>query len=57
MTPDNCPYLGPGRHRNLFYNTGHGHIGWTMSNGSARVVADLLAGRPAPIEMTGLGMR
>ena len=36
MTPDNLPILGRKRHRNLFYNTGHGHIGWTMSHGSAR---------------------
>lgn len=57
MTPDNCPYIGRGRHRNLYYNTGHGHIGWTMSNGSARIVADLIAEKPSAIEMTGLGIR
>ena len=45
MTPDNLPILGRKRHRNLFYNTGHGHIGWTMSHGTARLVADLVAGR------------
>jgi len=57
MTPDNCPYIGRGRHDNLFYNTGHGHIGWTMSNGSARIVADMIGGRAPAIEMTGLGIR
>lgn len=57
MTPDNCPYIGRGRQENLYYNTGHGHIGWTMSNGSARIVADLIAGREPAIEMTGLGVR
>jgi D-amino-acid dehydrogenase len=57
MTPDNCPYIGRGRQDNLYYNTGHGHIGWTMSNGSARIVADMIAGRPPAIEMTGLGVR
>ncbi len=41
MTPDNCPYIGRGGQDNLYYNTGHGQIGWTMSNGSARIVAVL----------------
>ncbi len=45
MTPDNLPILGRKRHRNLFYNTGHGHIGWTMSHGTARLVADLVGGK------------
>ncbi len=45
MTPDNLPILGRKRHRNLYYNTGHGHIGWTMSHGTARIVADLVSGR------------
>ena len=57
MTPDNCPYIGRGRQDNLYYNTGHGHIGWTMSNGSARIVADMIAGRCPAIDMTGLGVR
>jgi D-amino-acid dehydrogenase len=52
MTPDNLPVLGRKRHRNLWFNTGHGHIGWTMSHGTARITADLIGGRaPAiPIE-------
>jgi D-amino-acid dehydrogenase len=52
MTPDNLPVLGRRRHRNLWFNTGHGHIGWTMSHGTARMTADLIAGRtPAvPVE-------
>ncbi|MCP5152890.1 MAG: D-amino acid dehydrogenase [Ectothiorhodospiraceae bacterium] len=57
MTPDNCPFIGRGIHHNLYLNTGHGHIGWTMSNGSARIVADLIAGRAPAIDMSGLGMR
>lgn len=53
MTPDGPPILGAGRHDNLYFNTGHGHVGWTMACGSARVVSDLLEGRrpdldPAP---------
>jgi D-amino-acid dehydrogenase len=45
MTPTNLPIIGRKRHRNLFYDTGHGHIGWTMAHGSGRIVADLVAGR------------
>ena len=54
MTPDNLPIIGRKRHRNLWYNTGHGHIGWTMSHGSARLVTDLIAGRTTPIPVDGL---
>jgi D-amino-acid dehydrogenase len=52
MTPTNLPIIGRRKHRNLYYNTGHGHIGWTMSHGSARIVSDVIAGRtPAlPLE-------
>jgi D-amino-acid dehydrogenase len=54
MTPEGTPIFGRGAHRNLYYNTGHGHIGWTMSCGSARVTADLIAGRKAAIDLTGM---
>jgi D-amino-acid dehydrogenase len=54
MTPSNLPFLGRHRFRNLFLNTGHGHIGWTMSHGSARITADLIAGRTPAIPMDGL---
>ena len=43
MTPDGPPILGLGRHRNLFLNCGHGHMGWTMACGTARIVADLMS--------------
>ncbi|MEM7284202.1 MAG: FAD-dependent oxidoreductase [Pseudomonadota bacterium] len=36
MTPEGTPILGKGRHDNLIYNTGHGHMGWTMACGTAR---------------------
>lgn len=54
MTPNNLPCLGKKKYDNLFLNTGHGHIGWTMSHGSARIVADQIAGRPPAICMDGL---
>ncbi len=49
MTPSNLPILGRSRYPNLFLNTGHGHIGWTMSHGTARITADLIAGRAPAI--------
>jgi D-amino-acid dehydrogenase len=57
MTPDGPPVLGRGRHSNLFFNTGHGHMGWTMACGSSRAVADLIAGREPEIDVTGMGYR
>jgi D-amino-acid dehydrogenase len=57
MTPDGPPVLGAGRHRNLFLNAGHGHMGWTMAFGTARIVADLVAGRKPDLDLDGLGPR
>jgi D-amino-acid dehydrogenase len=54
MTPDGPPILGTGRHRNLYFNTGHGSTGWTMACGSGRVTADLVAGRDPDIDLDGL---
>ncbi len=57
MTPEGTPILGYARYRNLLLNTGHGHIGWTMSCGSARVTADIAAGRAPDIDLEGLTYR
>ena len=54
MTPENTPILGKSRHRNLFFNTGHGHMGWTMACGTASVVADIMVGRTPAIDITGM---
>ena len=54
MTPTNLPLVGRRRFKNLVLNCGHGHIGWTMSHGSARIAADLIAGRKPAISMDGL---
>ncbi|NNU80314.1 D-amino acid dehydrogenase [Halovulum dunhuangense] len=54
MTPDGTPVLGPTRLRNLWLNTGHGTLGWTMAAGSGRLVADLVLGRAPQIDMDGL---
>ena len=53
MTPDGPPIMGRSKLENLWFNTGHGHIGWTMACGSARVVTDLIDGRKPPLPMTG----
>jgi D-amino-acid dehydrogenase len=53
MTPDGPPVIGRGRYTNLFFNTGHGHMGWTMACGSSRAVADLIQGRRPEIDLTG----
>ena len=57
MTPDGPPILGLGRHRNLFFNSGHGHMGWTMACGTARIVADLMTGRMPALDLEGLTVR
>jgi D-amino-acid dehydrogenase len=54
MTPDGPPILGYGRQRNLLYNTGHGHMGWTMACGTAKIAADLMGGRTPELPLTGM---
>lgn len=52
-TPDSLPYLCQSPVANLYLNTGHGTLGWTMAAGSAQILADLVAGRPTAIDTTG----
>ena len=56
MTPDGTPVIGPTPYSNLFLNTGHGTLGWTMSCGSGRVMADIISGRKPDIGTEGLFM-
>jgi D-amino-acid dehydrogenase len=49
-TPSNVPYVSRTRYRNLFINTGHGTLGWTMACGSAQVLADLASQRAPQID-------
>jgi D-amino-acid dehydrogenase len=49
-TPSNAPLIGRTRYRNLYLNTGHGTLGWTMACGSARGLADVVAGRKPDVE-------
>ena len=55
MTPDGTPVVGGTPIPNLFLNTGHGTLGWTMAAGSARVLTDLVCGRTPEIESADLG--
>ena len=59
MTPSSVPILGATRIGNLFLNAGHGHLGWTMSCGTGRIVADIVNGKApeieaAPFKLSGL---
>jgi len=54
MTPDGPPVIGRTRFANLHLNTGHGTLGWTMSCGSGRVLADMLSGKKPEIDTSEL---
>lgn len=54
MTPDGPPVIGPTQYANLHLNTGHGTLGWTMSCGSARVLADMLSGKKPEVDVSAL---
>lgn len=56
MTPDGTPIVGPTPIRNLFLNTGHGTLGWTMSCGSAQLLADLMSGQQPAIAANDLSV-
>ena len=49
-TPSNVPVIGRTRFRNLYMNTGHGTLGWTLACGSASALADLVSGRPPQVD-------
>ena len=54
-TPSNVPLLGRTRYRNLFLDTGHGTLGWTMACGSGRALADVIAGRVPDVDFAFTG--
>ncbi len=49
-TPNNVPVIGRTRLRNLYLNTGHGTLGWTLACGSGAVLADLVSGRRPQVD-------
>ena len=48
-TPSNLPLIGRGRTANLWFNTGHGTLGWTLACGSASALARLMSGQPLSV--------
>ncbi|MDY7577990.1 D-amino acid dehydrogenase [Herbaspirillum sp. RTI4] len=56
LTPSNIPYVGKSRYGNLFLNTGHGTLGWTMGCGSGRAIADIIDGRQPEVNFAFHGM-
>ncbi|OWW20002.1 D-amino acid dehydrogenase [Noviherbaspirillum denitrificans] len=56
LTPSNVPYIGKTRYGNLFLNTGHGTLGWTMGCGSGRVIADIVSGHRPDLDFAFTGM-
>jgi len=56
MTPDGTPIVGATPYANLWLNTGHGTLGWTMACGSGKLLADLIARRQPEISAEGLGI-
>lgn len=57
MSADGRPFIGPAKDSGVWFNTGHGHLGWTMAAGSAQLLADLMLGDkpvidPAPYAVT-----
>lgn len=56
MTPDGTPIIGSTKVSGLYLNTGHGTLGWTMSCGSGRVVADIMSEQQADLNVTELAV-
>lgn len=56
MTPDGTPIVGATRFDNLYLNTGHGTLGWTMACGSGQLLADLISGNNPAIPFSDLSV-
>lgn len=56
QSPDSVPVLGRTPIHGLYLNTGHGTLGWTMSVGSGRILADVIAGKSPEIDISDLGL-
>ena len=56
MTPDGPPLIGRTKYSNLYLNTGHGTLGWTMSCGSGKMMSDIISGRVPDIDARPLSL-
>lgn len=57
MTPDSTPIIGATRFKNLFLNTGHGTLGWTMACGSGKLISDIVLNHKIDISTDGLSIQ
>ena len=55
-TPDSTPIIGATPYSNLYLNTGHGTLGWTMSLGSGKLLANIVSGNEPEISLEGIDM-
>ena len=55
-TPDSTPIIGKTPYSNLYLNTGHGTLGWTMSLGSGKLLANIVSGIESEISLEGVDM-
>lgn len=55
-TPSNVPLIGRTRIPNLYLNTGHGTLGWTMGPGSGKAIADVISGKTPQPEFPFMGI-
>ena len=56
MTPDSTPIVGSTSYPNLYLNTGHGTLGWTMACGSGKLLADIMSEQAPDISTEGLSL-
>ena len=56
MTPDGTPIVGATAYPDLYINTGHGTLGWTMACGSGQLLADVITGRQPAIRHDDLAI-
>ncbi len=56
-TPGNVPIIGRGRAASIYFNTGHGTLGWTLACGSARAITDIIGGATPQLPFPYFGMR
>lgn len=58
MMPNMMPRVGTGKHAGVFYNTGHGHLGWTLSAATAEILGDVVEqSMPLPVGRPVVGLR
>ena len=56
LTPSNVPYIGKTKFSNLYLNTGHGTLGWTMGCGSGQAIADIVSGCQPEVDFVFTGL-